>query len=614
MTSKVRMLLANKLLQSFSAVAGSSVAPGPKAAALLPLLKVNPKVSTVVAAGGDVAAGGGCLRFDVSMHRLHKALFPDEQEHHERNNRLGELQDLSSSLLEHLWTDSTLVAAHTHTLSQCQDLLLSLTVSGAEQCCEVLHNVVLQPSCFWHHSDLLRTIPHQRVLIDFSSPNIAKPFHVGHLRSTFLGHCLSRLHAALGHHVTKLNYLGDWGTQFGLLKYGCDSRGLTRADLQEDAIRKLYEVYVWVNKAAEQDPDINVRANEIFAKMESGDPHELDHWRFFRDISLKELQQTYDRLGISFDEYHGESDYNAAKCAPVLRQMEEKGLLEQLPDGRKMFEFVPGRKVTVVKSDGSGVYLTRDITAAVDRFQKFSFDRHYYVVDIKQIDHFKALRSALSALGYSWADRLRHVRFGRIQGLSSRKGAALFLSDLLEDGRHHMLEQQTLTSTTLVSGEDAVTAADVVALSAIVVADLKRRRHKDYHFSWQDALKSTGDTGVRLQYAHCRLVQLEQNCGVVFNADADTSSLACHPAALACVANIIRFEEVLYEFHESLEPYLLVDYLVKLSNSINQALRELKVRGAPEAEAEARLLLFVAARHTLAASLSILGLTPLKQM
>ncbi|KAA0202026.1 hypothetical protein HAZT_HAZT009609 [Hyalella azteca] len=580
---------------------------------LITFLKVNPKVATLQAPCNNTSAQG-CFRFDVSLKKLNYALISNPPCESHQRSKVCELQDLGSSLVHKIETDDTLLSAYVHPHPNDDDMLLSLTVPAGEPCCEVLQNVLKQPSNFWHQSDLLSLIPKQSVVVEFSSPNIAKPFHVGHLRSTILGGCLSRMHAALGHHVIRLNYLGDWGTQFGLLKYGCDARSITRSDLLEDPIKKLYEVYVWANKQAETDPNVHAEASQLFSRMEHGDEQALEQWRFFRDISVKDLNKTYKRLGISFDEYHGESDYPAASCAAILRQMEDCGLLELHEDGRKMYEFTPGRKVTVVKSDGSSIYLSRDIAAAVDRYQKFGFDHHYYVVDMTQIDHFRALFSALTALQYPWARRMRHVRFGRIKGLSSRKGSTLFLSDLLDDGRKLMMKQQTQTSTTLVSGNDAVAAADALALSAIVVADLRQRRHRDYDFSWQAALRSTGDTGVRLQYTHCRLVQLEQNCGVALNLDAQLQSLASEPAALACVALIAKYEEILYEFHESLEPYILVSYLFKLSHSINKALYKLKVRDAPRDVAEARLALFVAARHTLAAGLTLLGLQPLDKM
>lgn len=624
MGCRIRSLLANKVLQALGQRASPASSPGSLSPQhLLPLLRINvkgsaaaiesniPKTSNSEDGGAGDCSASSWVRYEVSLRQLRSTL--------KRTNAASlaersDLLDLGSELVQRLPTDDTVPAVHLETNPRTKDVALRLAVPWQLVCNDVLHSVLKRPDDFWKSSSLLATIPQQRVVVDYSSPNIAKPFHVGHLRSTILGECLCRLHCALGHTVTRLNYLGDWGTQFGLLRYGFNSKGLSRDDLREDAIKKLYEVYVWANKAKEADPDVSEKAKAIFAKMEAGDAEELDNWSFFRDISIKDLRIMYARLGIQFDEYHGESMYSAARCDDALRAMEARQLLLTLPDGRKVFEFAPQRRVTIVKSDGSSIYLSRDIAAALDRYQRYSFDRHYYVVDMAQLDHFKALFSALSALGHDWSKNMRHIRFGRIKGLSSRKGNALFLSDLLDDGREQMLENQTMSHTTAVSGKEAVLAADTVALSAVVVADLRQRRHKDYNFSWQAALQASGDTGVGLQYTHCRLVRLQETCGVAFDPGADTTVLTHHNEARLLMANIARFDEVLYDFHQELEPSILVAYLFKLRYSVKLALQHLSVRDAPPGEATARLALFVAARHSLAAGLTLLGLKPLLRM
>ena len=217
---------------------------------------------------------------------------------------------------------------------------------------------------------------------------------------------------------------------------------MTEKDLENDAIRKLYEVYVWANKKAEEDPSIHERAKEIFSKMEQGDDELLKSWELFRKVSIDDLQKVYARLNVTFDEYHGESMYTASECSAVIQMMDERGLLETLDDGRKVFHVNPKQKVTVLKSDGSSIYLSRDIVGAIDRYKRYEFTRSYYVVDNSQSDHFTALFSILGQLGFDWAENMRHIKFGRIQGMSTRKGTAVFLQDLLDEAQTIMKQKQ----------------------------------------------------------------------------------------------------------------------------------------------------------------------------
>nr|XP_045586358.1 LOW QUALITY PROTEIN: probable arginine--tRNA ligase, mitochondrial [Procambarus clarkii] len=465
---------------------------------------------------------------------------------------------------------------------------------------EVVKITTLKPASFWRCSALVNLLPHEKVVVEYSSPNIAKPFHIGHLRSTIIGNFIANLHAALGHDVTRINYLGDWGTQFGILKYGYDARNMTEKDLEEDAIKKLYEVYVWANQKAESDPNISNRAREIFNKMEQGDENELKAWEIFRNLSIKDFKRVYARLNVNFDEFHGESMYKAKKCQDVLNQMEQKGLLETLDDGRKVYEVNPKQRVTIVKSDGSSIYLSRDIAGAIDRQEKYNFTKMYYVVDNSQSDHFVALFSIMRKMGFDWADNMRHIKFGRIQGMSTRKGTTVFLQDLLDEAQAIMMQKQQETETTRdnvrLSGAET---ADRVATSCVLIGDMKQRRQRDYVFSWDKALQSRGDTGVKLQYVHCRLVSLKENCDTDYNPQANTSFLT-EKQALTLIQDIARG--------------ILVNYLFMLCGSINNALKHLNVKGAPIEVAEARLALFMAARYTLAAGMNILGVEPLNQM
>lgn len=207
----------------------------------------------------------------------------------------------------------------------------------------------------------------------------------------------------------------------------------------------MYDVYVWANRQAESDPGVAETARQIFSRMESGDPDALSTWELFRRVSVEDLHRIYDRLNVSFDEFHGESMYGAEKCCEIVEALEQKGLLETLPDGRKVCEAKRGQKLTIVKSDGSMMYLSRDIAGAIERHAKYNFTRMYYVVENGQSDHFMHLFGILDQLGYDWVQGLKHIKFGRVQGMSSRKGTAVFLQDLLDEAQEVMLDKQEET-------------------------------------------------------------------------------------------------------------------------------------------------------------------------
>lgn len=221
-----------------------------------------------------------------------------------------------------------------------------------------------------------------------------------------------------------------------------DAQKLTEADLQEDAIAKLYHAYVWANQRAEEDPTVARTARETFTRMEEGDAAEISAWETFRNVSIRDLKRVYGRLNVVFDEYHGESMYPREACCGVLKDMEAAGLIRTLDDGRKVYQVSPSHGVTVEKSDGSSLYLTRDVAAAVDRFHRYAFTRMLYVVENGQADHFSALFSILRALGHPWAESLSHIKFGRVRGMSSRRGTAVALEDLLDGARHLMSLRQ----------------------------------------------------------------------------------------------------------------------------------------------------------------------------
>lgn len=274
-----------------------------------------------------------------------------------------------------------------------------------------------------------------KVLVEFSSPNVAKPFHVGHLRSTLIGNFCANIYECVGHEVIRVNYLGDCGTQFGLILAQIEKNNFDLNSISDDPIGKLYQIYVEANAEAEKNEDFAQRARLIFTELEDGNTKLKSQWKIIRDFTISELEKTYERLGVRFDHFHGEAMYTNEHNREIIDKLENENLFEELKDGRKAIR-VPiklksgkteDKMVTVLKSDGSTLYITRDIAAAVHRKSEFGFDRMFYVVEQGQKDHFKGLFGILDRMGFDWSRDLSHVTFGRINGMSSRKGTAVFL-------------------------------------------------------------------------------------------------------------------------------------------------------------------------------------------
>nr|CAD7266546.1 unnamed protein product [Timema shepardi] len=454
----------------------------------------------------------------------------------------------------------------------------------------------------------------EKIVVEYSSPNIAKPFHMGHLRSTIIGNFISNLHEHLGGKVVRINYLGDWGTQFGLLQVGLNMSNYTDEMIKHNPIQLLYQAYVTANQAAQNDSALGAKAREIFKSLEEGSFADIKKWENYRNYTVDELQRIYKRLGVTFDEYEWESMYSTVQIKNVLDQLEEKGILKLEEDGRKVVNLDNNRRATLVKSDGTTLYLTRDIAAALHRYDRHSFDRLLYVVENGQNDHFTALMGTMKQMDLFWAERMRHVKFGRIRGMSTRKGSVVFLKDVLDETRDLMHKKQLESPNTRIDlRRVSDTTSDILGVSAVIVNDLKQRRQRDYEFDWNKALQLQGDTGTKLQYTHCRLYSLEQNCGAQLPTECDPSVLQ-ETEAVLLVVEVARFDEVLNKSHEELEACVLVSYLFRLCNLTNQAFKVLRIKDQDPHIASQRLLLFHSSRRVLQQGMNILGLKPLNEM
>lgn len=311
----------------------------------------------------------------------------------------------------------------------------------------------LQPDAFASH--ILRPESHsvstparlgEHVVVEYSSPNIAKPFHVGHLRSTIIGNVISNLHQYLGYRTTRLNYLGDWGTQFGLLALGVQLTNVSESAMKSEPIESLYNAYVAANKAATEDPNVSQQARELFSTLEAGKNATMARqWEQYRKYTIDELTQIYERLGVHFDSYEWESQYSQNEISNVLSQLRSAGVLQREKDDREVV-VVNQRRIPVIKSDGSTLYLARDIAALLERQRRLQFTRMLYVVDNGQADHFNALFKTAIALDEGFNDKLMHVKFGRIHGMSTRQGKAVFLRDVLNEARDVMREKRIVST------------------------------------------------------------------------------------------------------------------------------------------------------------------------
>ncbi|CAH0545875.1 unnamed protein product [Brassicogethes aeneus] len=454
-------------------------------------------------------------------------------------------------------------------------------------------------------------LDNEKIVVEYSSPNVAKPFHLGHLRSTIIGNYIGNINKFLRNDVTRINYLGDWGTQFGFIKVGVEDLKYTSENIKENPIKLLYKCYVHANKLAEKDPNILERAKVEFAKLENGSIEDIKNWRVIIGYTKDELKKTYERLGVQFDEYNYESMYGSKDIQDVIDILKNKKLLIKQKDGKETIK-MNDKNITILKSDGSTLYLSRDIAAAMHRYKKYNFDKMFYVVENGQHDHFSALKHVIKEMGCKWSDKLTHVKFGRIRGLSTRKGTAVFLNDILDECRELMIQKQVLSPNTKVPiSDDRI--SDILGISCVIVNDLKQRRQKDYEFDWDRVLQVQGDTGVKFQYTHCRLCSLEQNSGAT-PAKVCVPEALDEPEALILLKHLAKFQEVLLASQEQLEACILVNYLFHLCNHISKALKVLQIKGANPDIASQRLLLFNTSREVLKNGMNILGLQPLNQM
>ena len=445
------------------------------------------------------------------------------------------------------------------------------------------------------------------IAIDMSSPNIAKPFGIGHLRSTIIGNSIANICNFRGYKTIKINYLGDWGTQFGKLIVGYKKWGDPKK-LQKEPINHLLDLYVKVNA----DEKLEDASRAAFKKLEDGDKEYLKLWKLFRALSLKEFNKIYELLDIKFDVISGESDYNT-KMTPIVEELKNKNLLDKSEGALVVNLEKYGMGVCLIKkSDGATLYATRDITAAIDRQKKYRFERMFYDVGSEQKLHFNQFFKVLELMGYKWAKNLTHIDHGLYLGedgkkFATRKGKTVFMSDVL----HETLElaEKELKSRYKLSEKELENRSKAIARAAIFYGDLKNYRSNDIVFDIDRFLSFEGDTGPYLLYTYARAKSIleKANYGPKKYAVKNLTDLEKN-----LILQLASFPEVVKHSYDSLAPNIIANYVYQLSQTFNEFYHASKVIGSENEQF--RLVLVDSFSQVLKKSLSLLGISVIEKM
>ena len=454
------------------------------------------------------------------------------------------------------------------------------------------------------HSDLGQD---KAVVIDFSSPNIAKPFHIGHIRTTVIGNALYKIYNSQGYNVVRINHLGDYGTQFGKLIVAFKLWGSKEA-VEANPIPELLKLYIKFHEEAEKKPEMEDEARAWFTKLENGDEEAKALWQWFRDESLKEFARVYDLLDIEFDSYAGESFYSD-KMDVVIEKIKEKGLLKQ-SQGTNVVDLeeynMPPALIT--KHDGSTLYMTRDLAAAIYRKNTYDFEKCIYVVGSQQSLHFQQLFKVLELMGFEWAKDLIHVPFGMValeEGtMSTRKGRVVFLEDVLKQAIEKTRET-VLSKNPNAKNVDEI--AKQVGVGAVVFQELSNSRIKDYTFSWERTLSFEGETGPYVQYTHARCCAVLRKANEEVSTDINYELLSDGDAA-EVLKVIGSFNKSIVSAMRRNEPHIVTRFVLDLAQAFNKFYHDNPILVEDEELRKARLALVAATRQTLENGLKILGM------
>lgn len=450
----------------------------------------------------------------------------------------------------------------------------------------------------------------KNIVIEYSSPNIAKPFGMGHLRTTVIGQALCNISKKCGYNVTSINYLGDYGTQFGKLIYAYKRWGIEE-NLKKAPIDELKRVYVKFHEEAEKDPSLDDEGRKWFKKLEDNDEEALKYWKYFKEESIKEFDKTYDLLKIDkFDSYTGESYYKDQKDN-VVNMLESKNLLK-ISEGATIVEFDDLPPALIKRSDGASLYITRDIAALLDRKEKYNFDEILYVVGNEQSLHFEQIKRIINKLGYNWTDEVKHIGFGMLlqdgKKMSTRHGKSVILMDVLNESidlaKKYILEKNP-------NLENIDDVSKKIGVGAIIFNDLKNYRVNDIEFNLEENLKFEGNTGPYLQYTYARINSLLSNKQ---NIDVSYDNISINDIQWNLVWSLSKYEEVIINAKENNDPSLIAKYLLDLAADFNKFYASERIITDDKNYTEYKLNLSKAVATVIKDGLKLLNIDVINQM
>lgn len=447
------------------------------------------------------------------------------------------------------------------------------------------------------------------ICMDYSSPNIAKNFHVGHLRTTIIGNSLYKIYKRLGYQVVRINHLGDWGTQFGKLIVAYKNWS-SKEQVEEKGIEELLRIYMLYNIKAKSTPELNDEARAWFVKMENGDKEALSIWEWFKDISMIEFQKIYEMLGMEFDYNTGESFY-MDKVPALVEKLKEKKLLEESQGAYiiKLDEYnMP--PCLIMKKDGSSIYHSRDIAAVLYRKEEYGFDKCLYVTGMEQKLHFAQVFKAIELMGYEWNKDLIHVPYGLVSlegaKLSTRNGNIIYAQDILNEAIEratYLIEEKNPSLT------EKESVAKMVGIGAVIFHDLYNQRIKNTSFSWQDVMNFDGATGPYAQYTYARAKSILRKVGGVAN-DANVNvKLLTEDTSFHLIKMIALYPEKILDAVKRYEPSIVARYIISLSTAFNRFYQECNIMNAKKDIQEARLLLVELTQQIIKDAMGLLGIS-----
>ncbi|MCM1084454.1 MAG: arginine--tRNA ligase [Clostridium sp.] len=447
------------------------------------------------------------------------------------------------------------------------------------------------------------------ICIDYSSPNVAKNFHVGHLRTTIIGNSLYKIYSKLGYKVVRINHLGDWGTQFGKLIVAYKAWGNEDA-VKKDGVAELMRLYVRFHEEADKNPALNDEARAWFNKMENGDEEALKIWQWFKDISLVEYKRTYDLLGMDFDYYLGESFYRD-KTEAVVNKLKSAKLLTE-SDGAMIvnldaYNMAP---CLILKNDGSSIYATRDLAAIFYRKETYQFCKCLYVTGQEQKLHFAQVFKVVELLGNEWAkEELVHIPYGLVSldgaKLSTRSGNIIYAEDILLEAVSKIKEIIEEKNPDL---EDKEETAKKIGVGAVLFNDLYNQRIKDVSFKWEKLLNFDGETGPYVQYTYARCASIIRKLDN-FSLDNEIDySILNDPDALALLKEISKFPKIVADAAEKYEPSVVARFAVNVSQAFNKFYNSTRINVAEENVKHARAILVYITKETIKEAMGLLGI------